>query len=69
MMVQCVICDILEELDNTAPEAKRLRNRPIHTYMCAACHERVTARTNERIATGKFRFYRSSRRIEGDFYS
>ncbi|WP_088005807.1 YlaI family protein [Indiicoccus explosivorum] len=69
MRVKCVICDGVEELDGSSPEAKRLRNRPIHTYMCAPCHERITRRTNERIATGKFRFLRSSRRIEGDFYS
>lgn len=67
MRVQCVICDTIEELEDDTLEAKRLRNRPIHTHMCRKCHDRITDRTKQRIATGNFRFYRSSRRIEDDF--
>ncbi|WP_106534662.1 YlaI family protein [Planomicrobium soli] len=67
MRVQCVICDKIEELNDDTLQAKRLRNRPIHTHMCDECHERITERTNERLASGSFRFYRSSRRIEDDF--
>lgn len=67
MRVQCVICDTIEELVDDTLEAKRLRNRPIHTHMCQACHDRITERTKERIATGSFHFFRSSRRIEDDF--
>ncbi|TWT28457.1 YlaI family protein [Planomicrobium sp. CPCC 101110] len=67
MRVQCVICDKIEELNDDTLQAKRLRNRPIHTHMCDECYERIAERTKERIATGSFRFYRSSRRIEDDF--
>ncbi len=58
MKVQCVICDKIEELDDFSPLAKKLRNRPIHTYMCNECHERISERTLERLATGKFKINR-----------
>ena len=67
MKVQCVICDKIDELPHDLPLAKKLRNRPIHTYMCTKCHQRIEERTNERLATGNFHFYRSSRLIENDF--
>jgi len=59
MKVQCVICDKIEEIDDELPLAKKLRNRPIHTYMCQSCHDRIKGRTEARIATGKFKLYRS----------
>lgn len=67
MRVKCVMCDTIEELVDDTLEAKRLRNRPIHTHMCKTCSERIELRTKERLATGKFHFYRSSRKIEEDF--
>jgi uncharacterized protein YlaI len=67
MRVKCVICDSIEELVDDTLQAKRLRNRPIHTHMCQSCIDRITEKTKARLATGKFRFYRSSRRIEDDF--
>lgn len=60
MKVQCVICDRLEEIDNDTPLAKKLRNRPIHTFMCQQCHDRIKERTEARMATGRFRLYRSN---------
>jgi len=59
MKVQCVICDQINSLDDDSPLAKKLRNRPIHTYMCDTCYQRIKERTEERLATGKFRLYRS----------
>lgn len=67
MRVKCVMCDTIEELVDDTLEAKRLRNRPIHTHMCGNCQQRIEQRTKERLATGKFHFYRSSRKIEEDF--
>lgn len=58
MRVKCMLCDKREMLDDENPVAKRLRNRPIHTYMCDECNERIKGRTLERHATGKFRLYR-----------
>lgn len=58
MRVKCVLCDGIHQLQDDTLEAKRLRNRPIHTYMCPSCHSRITERTNSRIASGKFRLYR-----------
>ena len=59
MRVKCVICDKIETIDDESLMAKRLRNRPIHTYMCKDCHERISEKTNARLETGNFRFYRS----------
>ncbi|ART76201.1 YlaI family protein [Sutcliffiella horikoshii] len=57
MRVKCVICDKIESIDDETLVAKRLRNRPIHTYMCDECSERIEKRTNERKATGNFKLY------------
>lgn len=67
MKVQCVICERIGELPDDLPLAKKLRNRPIHTYMCKECHDRIEEKTNKRLATGKFIFYKSSRLIENEF--
>lgn len=67
MKVQCVICDRIDELSDDLPLAKKLRNRLIHTYMCPACHDRIAEKTQERLATGKFIFYKSSKLIENEF--
>ena len=37
MRVKCVICDKIESIDDDSFQAKRLRNRPINTYMCESC--------------------------------
>ncbi|MCM3123457.1 YlaI family protein [Mesobacillus sp. AQ2] len=64
MRVKCVLCDKIENINSDTLQAKRLRNRPIHTYMCEACNERIAEKTNNRIATGNFKLYRS--RVEKD---
>lgn len=64
MRVKCVLCDKIETIDNDTLPAKRLRNRPIHTYMCRSCDERIAERTKNRMATGNFRLFRS--RVEKD---
>lgn len=61
MRVKCVICDLVESIADETLVAKRLRNRPIHTYMCNSCQERITEKTEARVATGKFRFYRDKK--------
>ena len=67
MKVKCVICDRIDEISDDLPLAKKLRNRPIHTYMCNECHDRIEEKTHARLATGKFIFYKSSRLIENEF--
>jgi uncharacterized protein YlaI len=62
MKVQCVICDAVEPIPDDSHEAKKLRNRPIHTYMCKACYQRIEDNTNARMETGKFRLYRSAKK-------
>ncbi|RYL95441.1 DUF2197 domain-containing protein [Sporolactobacillus sp. THM7-4] len=54
MRVKCVLCDKICELDDQSALAKRLRNRPIHTFMCEDCSRRISERTRARWATGKF---------------
>lgn len=61
MRVKCVICDKVETIEDETLIAKRLRNRPIHTYMCKTCNDRIEIKTNERIATGKFKLYRDKK--------
>lgn len=56
MKVKCVICDDIKTIDNESPMAKKLRNRPIHTFMCQPCHDRIEEKTNLRIQTGNFHF-------------
>lgn len=60
MKVKCVLCDKIESIEDESFLAKRLRNRPIHTYMCNECHERIAKKTKARIASGKFKLYRSA---------
>lgn len=50
MKVKCIICEKLDDLDDDSIVAKRLRNRPIHTYMCDECHDRIAEKTNARMA-------------------
>ncbi|WP_026690072.1 YlaI family protein [Alteribacter aurantiacus] len=57
MRVQCVMCNVVEDINDYSPLAKKLRNRPIHTYMCDECYGRIEKRTNERKATGNFKTY------------
>ena len=67
MRVKCVICDSINELDDDLPLAKKLRNRPIHTYTCSDCYGRIATNTEKRLATGNFRFYRTSSPIDEEF--
>ena len=67
MRVKCVICDSIQTLDDDLPLAKKLRNRPIHTYMCDTCQMRIAENTEKRLATGKFRFFRTSSKIDEEF--
>jgi uncharacterized protein YlaI len=58
MRVKCVICDKVESIETESLQAKRLRNRPIHTFMCKECDIRIAERTKERVESGKFQFNR-----------
>lgn len=67
MRVQCVICDEIEKLQDETSLAKKLRNRPIHTFMCSTCETRIEEKTVARIETGNFIFRRSSHPVEQSF--
>lgn len=67
MRVKCVICDGIEQLPDGDVLAKRLRNRPIHTFMCSTCRTRIEEKTVARVATGNFTFHRSSHPVEKSF--
>lgn len=60
LQVQCVLCDVVENIDNHSIEAKRLRNRLSHMYLCQACNERIKMNTLKRHETGKFKLYSSN---------
>lgn len=66
MKVQCVICDQPSILEEDSPLAKKLRNRPIHTYMCNSCHDRIKINTEARHASGLFQLYKYDSK-ENDF--
>lgn len=67
MRVKCVICDAVEVLDDHILESKRLRNRPIQTFMCTNCHGRIADNTKKRVDSGNFTFRRSSHPVEKKF--
>ena len=67
MRVKCVICDTISDLEDDLPLAKKLRNRPIHTYMCETCQARISENTDKRIATGNFKFFRTSSKLDEEF--
>ncbi|MEW9501440.1 YlaI family protein [Jeotgalibacillus marinus] len=67
MRVKCFICEKIESIEDFSPLAKKLRNRPIHTFLCNDCNSRIEDKTKKRLATGKFQFYKSSRQIEKEF--
>ncbi|MFD2043971.1 YlaI family protein [Ornithinibacillus salinisoli] len=62
MQVKCVICDQVEDIEENSLQAKRLRNRRIHMYLCDSCYERVGENTTKRHETGNFRLYREKKK-------
>lgn len=62
MRVKCVLCDKLEKIEDETPLAKKLRNRPIHTFMCDDCHARITEKTNKHLASESFQLYRKPKK-------
>lgn len=54
MQVKCALCEKICQLDDQSVIAKRLKNRPIHTYLCDSCNKRISERTRARWATGNF---------------
>ncbi|MCD7033943.1 YlaI family protein [Metabacillus sp. GX 13764] len=61
MRVKCVLCDKIENIHDETLIAKRLRNRPIHTYLCTGCYDRINDKTQARLTTGNFRLYRDKK--------
>ncbi|GAB3068196.1 YlaI family protein [Virgibacillus ainsalahensis] len=62
MQVKCAICDNVQTLEDDSPEAKRLRNRRIHMFLCQSCYERIEYKTNQRHATGNFKLYEKKKK-------
>ncbi|HLQ73991.1 MAG TPA: YlaI family protein [Bacillota bacterium] len=58
MQTKCTLCEHTETIDKHSFKAKRLRNKRISLYLCDACDERITKRTNERIETGNFKLFK-----------
>jgi uncharacterized protein YlaI len=54
-----VLCEKIETIDDNDPLAKKLRNRPIHTYMCKPCNERISDKTNKHLQSEDFKLYKS----------
>ncbi|MDI3412329.1 YlaI family protein [Bacillus sonorensis] len=57
MRVKCSLCDKIDLIDDDTLIAKRLRNLPIHTYMCNECYERIKIKTENRMKTYRFKLY------------
>lgn len=62
MQVQCVICDKIEALNDDSFEAKRLKNRRMHTHLCEECNERIAINTKKRHDSGKFNLYEDKKK-------
>lgn len=58
MRIKCILCDKVETIDSKSKRAKNLRNRPIHTYMCQECTDRITEKTIAHHQSGKFKLYK-----------
>lgn len=67
MKVKCVLCEQIDTLDDDSLLAKKLRNRPIHTYMCDNCYERITERTKERFEHKEYKIYHRMRSNENEW--
>ncbi|SET86482.1 Uncharacterized protein YlaI [Salinibacillus kushneri] len=62
MKVKCILCDQVEEVEETSLLAKKLRKRRVMTYMCDTCRDRIDKKTEERLAKGKYREYREKKK-------
>lgn len=62
MQVKCVLCDVVENIEDYSLQAKRLRNKKTYMYLCDNCNERIKERTLERLATNKFRLYEEKKK-------
>ncbi|GIN57515.1 YlaI family protein [Lederbergia ruris] len=62
MKVQCVICHVHDTLEDDSSLAKKLRNRPIHTYMCPKCYERIRVNTEKRKQNENFHLFHDHRK-------
>ncbi|GAK04095.1 hypothetical protein JCM19037_2468 [Geomicrobium sp. JCM 19037] len=54
MRAKCLLCDRIDRLSDDDPFTKKLKNRPIHTYTCPDCYDRIEKRTKERRANGHY---------------
>nr|WP_077622150.1 YlaI family protein [Sediminibacillus massiliensis] len=61
MRVKCVLCDTVEKIDSNSLQAKRLRNRRIHMYLCQTCDKRIEVNTKKRHETGNFKLYKKKK--------
>lgn len=66
MQVKCVLCDLIEDIEDYSPQAKRLRNRKTTMYLCKSCYDRIEVNTIQRHETGKFHLYQEKKQ-EKDF--
>jgi uncharacterized protein YlaI len=64
MQVKCVICDIVENIEDNSPQAKKLRNKKTYMYLCQICNERIKEKTLDRLSTGKFRLYKEKEKVD-----
>ncbi len=62
MQVKCVLCDVVENIEDYSPQAKKLRNKKNYMYLCKSCNDRIEERTLERHATGMFRLYEEKKK-------
>jgi len=63
MQAKCTLCEQIDYIDDHTHQAKRLKNSRVQSYLCEACHDRITKRTQERKETGNFHL-NNGRRIK-----
>jgi uncharacterized protein YlaI len=62
MQVKCVLCDEIENIEDYSLEAKKLRNRKTHIFLCQNCNERIKEKTLKRHATGNFHLFQEKKK-------
>lgn len=45
MKIKCMICDRVNEVEDQSLLAKKMRNKPLTSYICTECHDRVAENT------------------------
>lgn len=61
MDVECILCEKVDQIDESSLYAKQLKNNYLKLHLCQRCSERIKQKTEARIKTGKFRLFKQEK--------